>query len=263
MATPAVDADLHQRALRVWRERACADFGCEDAAFDSHALTIATRPPESKRKYIARVLSLGTGTVLSVEESWLDFVRTLTFEKHFLAFQPQELMVPVINEAGRRGIEVIARSAGLWFLPAQMPAAPIIPQGTQVERWEREQCAPWAATFHNALGESDGDGDDFLYALALVDGDGQPQAMAGAWHESKGLVEIGVDVAREARGQGFGPVVVRSVARRILESDNIPTYNCAAANIRSQRTALASGFVPVISSGGVRPKPQQNPSQPP
>jgi RimJ/RimL family protein N-acetyltransferase len=76
-------------------------------------------------------------------------------------------------------------------------------------------------------------------------------------------VEIGVDVAREARGQGFGPVVVRSLARRILESDNIPTYNCAAANIRSQRTALASGFVPVISSGGVRPKPQQNPSQPP
>ncbi len=89
MATAAVDADLHQRALRVWRERACADFGCEDAAFDSHALTIVTRPPESKRNYIARVLSLGTGTVLSVEESWLDFVRTLTFEKHFLAFQPQ------------------------------------------------------------------------------------------------------------------------------------------------------------------------------
>ncbi len=167
-------------------------------------------------------------------------------------------MVPVINEAGRRGIEVIARSAGLWFLPAQMPAAPVIPQGLRVERWGREQCTPWASTFHNALGDDvDDDFDAFLYALALVDGDGQPQAMAGAWHESEGLVEIGVDVAREGRGQGLGPVVVRSLARRILESDNIPTYNCAAANIRSQRTALASGFVPVISSGGVRPKPQR------
>ena len=259
MATPAVDADLHQRAVRRWRERACVDFGCEDAAFDSHALTIATRPPESKQKYIARVLSLGTGTVLSVDESWLDFVRTLKFDKHFLAFQPQELMVPVINEAGRRGIEVIARTAGLWFLPAEVPAAPTIPDGMRVERWEREQCAPWASTFHNALGDDTDDADDFLYALVLVDGGGQPQAIAGAWHESEGLVEIGVDVVREARGQGLGPVVVRSLARRILESDNIPTYNCAAANIRSQRTALASGFVPVISSGGVRPKPQKAP----
>ena len=265
MTTSAVGRDVLQEAIRVWRRRACADFGCDDSAFDSHALTIVRRPPESKEKYIAMSATLGTGTVLSVDEPWIGFVQGLQFEKHFLAFQPQQLTLPLLEEARRRDVEVVARNPGLGFLPAEMPAAPSLPEHLHVERWEKDACVPWAPTFHNALWDDSEDVDDFLYALVLADGRGAPQAMAGAWRESDGLVEIGVDVAHDARGQGLGPTVVRTMASAIFAAGDVPTYYCAATNVRSHRTALASGFVPVMSMGGVRPKRKQTtaPGAPP
>jgi hypothetical protein len=39
--------------------------------------------------------------------------------------------------------------------------------------------------------------------------------------------------------------------REILSRAETPFYGCAATNIRSQRTALASGFMPVYSDGAV------------
>ena len=262
MTTAAMREDIFQRALKVWRERACIDFGCDDSAFDSHALTVVQRPAESKEKYIAIVGTLGTGTVMSVEEAWLEFARTLHAEKHFLAFQPQQFMLPMLDEARRRGVEVVARNPGLGFLPVEDMPAPALPAGLAVERWELDACRPWASTFHNALWDNtDADDlehlDEFRYALALVDGTGTPVAMAGAWHESDGLIEIGVDVAHDARGQRLAPVIVRTMARSILDSGNIPTYYCAATNVRSHRTALASGFTPAVSMGGIRPKSTQ------
>ncbi len=257
MATPSVTGDILQHALSALRQRVCIDFGCKDSDFDSHALTIVQRPSDSKEKHIAMAWTVGTGTVLSVEESWLDFARTLEFEKHFLAFQPQGFMVPMLEEARRRGVEVIARSPGLGFLPAELPDPPALPAGLRLARWEKDECTPWAPTFHNALWDQPEDLDGFLYALVLVDHAGAPQAMAGAWREGEGLVEIGVDVAHDARGRGLGPIIVKTLARHIFDSGNVPTYYCAATNVRSHRTALASGFVPVISAGGIRPKPQK------
>ncbi|MEX0782252.1 MAG: GNAT family N-acetyltransferase [Dehalococcoidia bacterium] len=255
MTASPVGQGILQQAVAAWRRRACVDFGCEDSAFDCHALTIVARPPDSKEKSIAMAITMGTGTVLSVQEPWIEFARTLTPEKHFLAFQPQEFALPFLEEARRRGVEVVARNPGLGFLPAEAPAPPRLPQGTRVERWQKEQCVPWALTFHNALWDDPDDIDDFLYALVLVDETGAPQAMAGAWRESDALVEIGVDVAHDARGRGLAPVIVRTMARAILDSGNIPTYYCAATNVRSHRTALASGFLPVVSMGGIRPQP--------
>jgi hypothetical protein len=188
MTSARVSQTMLQQALRAWRRRACVDFGCQDSAFDSHALTIVQRPAQSKEKYIAMAATLGTGTVLSVEESWLDLVRGLSFEKHFLAFQPQQLMLPLVEEARRRGVEVTARSAGLGFLPDEVLSAPQLPEGLHVERWEKDACVAWAPTFHNALWDDPDDIDDFLYALVFVDGSSEPQAMAGAWHEGEGLV---------------------------------------------------------------------------
>ena len=260
MASSAITEDVLQRSIRAWRRRASVDFGCQDSDFDSHALTVVQRPPESKEKYIAMVATVGTGTVLSVEQAWIEFVRHLQFEKHFLAFQPQQLSLPLLEEARRRGVEVIARNPGLGFLPGELPTAPALPGGLKVGRLEKDECVAWAPTFHNALWDNTDDLDDFLYALALMDEAGQPQAMAGAWRESEDLVEIGVDVAHDARGRGLGPIIVRTMAHAIFAAGEIPTYYCAATNVRSHRNALASGFVPVMSMGGIRPRPQRSPS---
>jgi hypothetical protein len=262
MATPAIGGDILARAVRALRERFCVDFGCRQEDLDSHALVVVERPLGSKEKSIAAALTMGTGTVLSVQQPWLEFARAIRPEKHFLAFQPEEFALRFLEEARRRGIEVVARNPGLGFLPAEVPPAPELPGGFRVERWQLDQCKSWAATFHNALWDDPEDLDDFQYALVLLDGAGQPQAMAGAWRESDDLVEIGVDVAHAARGQGLAPLIVKTIARDIFESGKVPTYYCAATNVRSHRTALAAGFVPVGSGAAIRPKPPTAPAQP-
>jgi len=63
--------------------------------------------------------------------------------------------------------------------------------------------------------------------------------------------EIGVDVVKTRQGQGLAPVVVAAAAQAILEADGAPFYACEATNIRSQRTALSCGFIPVASDAFV------------
>jgi predicted GNAT family acetyltransferase len=87
------------------------------------------------------------------------------------------------------------------------------------------------------------------YALVLFEND-EPVAVAGVFLTS-GSHEIGVDVVRSKRGRGFGALVVAGAAREITARGGTPLYFCEATNIRSQRTALATGFLPVASQGAV------------
>ena len=88
------------------------------------------------------------------------------------------------------------------------------------------------------------------FAMALFDAEGRPLAVAGAYLKY-GAFEIGVDVIREYRGRGLGRLVVAALTSEIMERDGVPLYLCAATNIRSQRTALSSGFLPVMSDAFV------------
>jgi RimJ/RimL family protein N-acetyltransferase len=88
------------------------------------------------------------------------------------------------------------------------------------------------------------------YAFVLRDSDGEPVAMAGVF-ETYGMLEIGVDVLPEHQQRGLAPVVVSAAARQILDDRRVPLYGCAADNIRSQRTALASGFLPVYADAAI------------
>lgn len=253
-------SEIFSRSLAALRARVAHDYGCEEAAFDSHDLTIVQRPPDLREKRLVAAVTFGTGTVISADASFLEMVRSLSFEKHFLAFGPQELAFPVIEEAHRRGIEVVVRYPGLGFVLSEEPAMPDSPQGLHFERWGKEQCMPWTTTFHNALWDDPSELDEFLYALVLVDEERRPKAMTGAWRESDSLVEIGIDVLREARGLGLAPVITQAISRTILDSGKLPTYYCAATNILSHRNAERSGFTPVLSASVVRPK--KKPSAP-
>jgi GNAT acetyltransferase-like protein len=247
-------SELFSRGLAELRARVAHDYGCRVEDFDTHGLTVVQRPGDAREKTLASIVTFGTGTVVSADASFIELVRGLTFEKHFLAFGPLELALPVIEEARRRGIEVIARNPGLGFVLSREPAMPEAPEGMRFERWDLEQCRPWTTTFHNALWDDPSELDQFLYALVLVNEDGRPMAMTGAWREGDHLVEIGIDVLREARGLGLAPVITQAIARTILDSGKLPTYYCATTNILSHRNAERSGFTPVLSASVVRPK---------
>jgi RimJ/RimL family protein N-acetyltransferase len=88
----------------------------------------------------------------------------------------------------------------------------------------------------------------------LFDATGAPVAVAGAF-QTFGLLEIGVDVVPAFQGRGLAPLVVRAATAAILARGAEPFYACAATNIRSHRTALAAGFLPVCSDATVAPTP--------
>jgi predicted GNAT family acetyltransferase len=98
--------------------------------------------------------------------------------------------------------------------------------------------------FSHALAEAGDERlDRNLYGVAIVEA-GSPVAIAGVF-DTNGLAEIGVDVLRSHRGHGLGALVVELAASEIVARGDTAVYFCDAANIVSQRTALAAGFLPV------------------
>jgi RimJ/RimL family protein N-acetyltransferase len=196
-------------------------------------------------------LTLGTGTVVSVAPDYLEWTRAnAPKDKHYRALFPNALLQPLTEEAARRGQVIGWRSPNLSFLPAREPVAAPVPEGLRAMPFGSKERAQWfpSGEFHNALGELDDPADqDFRYGLAIMDGE-HPAAVAGAWDDSDGLKEIGVDVARDYRGRGLGVAVVTNLARLIADHGDIPTYYCSPTNVRSHRNALACGFTPVASS---------------
>lgn len=133
-----------------------------------------------------------------------------------------------------------------WALGRE-PVVPAAPAGYRVERVEKVWMDGWQPKnlFRNALGDAAEAHRGFRnqYAFAAFDAGGAPAAIAGVY-DTAGLSEIGVDVRPEHQRRGLAPLVVSAAANAILDAGGVPYYGCAVMNIRSQRTALASGFIP-------------------
>ncbi|MEO8538268.1 MAG: GNAT family N-acetyltransferase [bacterium] len=231
-----------------------ADFGCTAADFDSHRLVVTSMPATAPSHYSLEAITFGTGTVLSVREAYLEWVKENAPAPHYRAMFANALLAPFVREAGSRGENMDFRAPGLGFIPADRIAARPVPPGFSDGRVDSEFRAlhVQSARFDNSLGEPD---DEYVaglwrYGFALFE-NGEPAAVAGAYDDGDGLLEIGVDVDREYRGRGFGPVVVTNLAAIIIAEAMVPTYYCSPTNVRSQRNALASGFLPVTSGARV------------
>lgn len=243
--------------LARFRAESARELGCEESAFDSHALTVVSRPESARYKNFAFVHTFGTGTVVSVEPSYLEWTLAHTPEKHFLAFGGSDFLVPFLAETERRGDRAVMRGTALGFVAEELPPEPSLPAGVSVHRLDRQWRARHlqSGVFDNSLGEP-GEAHPEQYwrfGVALVGADGEPMAVAGAYDDGLELLEIGVDVHRDHRGKGLGAAVVATLSRLIHNQGLTATYFCAASNVRSHRTALACGFVPVRTHTGIRP----------
>lgn len=140
-----------------------------------------------------------------------------------------------------------------WAL-GEYPSDDALPAGYTLRladaAWMNEQML--TSRWENALGEPGSQGREYRnqFALVLSDATGELAAIAGVFL-SYGAHGIGVDVVRQHRGEGLAPAVVRAACREILSRGGTPLYGCAATNIRSQRTAVASGFLPAYSDAAV------------
>ena len=243
--------------LARFRAESARELGCEESAFDSHALTVVSRPESARYKNFAFVHTFGTGTVVSVEPSYLEWTLAHTPEKHFLAFGGSDFLVPFLAETERRGDRAVMRGTALGFVAEELPTEAALPGGVTAVRIDRDWRARYlpSGVFDNSLGEP-GEAHPEQYwrfGVALVGADGEPMAVAGAYDDGLELLEIGVDVVREHRGSGLGRAIVSTISRLIHDQGLTATYFCAASNVRSHRTALACGFVPVRTHTGIRP----------
>ncbi len=231
------------------------EVGCDPSQFGVEALSVVPRPEPPAWPFTMMLCTFGTGTVLAVDPEYLDFMRERRPTKHFRAFN-QSFLAPIVAEGARRGTKLAANTGAIGYALAAPPD--IVPSGEfRFERvgpeWMTAERA--SGVFHNALGHPPDDYRDGQYHFAILARTeaGELAAVAGAY-DSSGMHEIGVDVLRAFRGNGLANAVVARATLAILEAGETPFYSCGVTNIRSQRTALANGFLPVCSMGYVSPE---------
>lgn len=69
--------------------------------------------------------------------------------------------------------------------------------------------------------------------------------IAGASEDYEQMLQVGVDVAADCRGQGIGSYLVGKVTERILEMNKIPYYSTSASHFASRSLATSVGYRPV------------------
>ncbi len=229
-------------------------LGCAEDAFQTGRLTVVDRP-DDHWGYLASAVSFASGTVLAVAPELADVARDHAPEVH-----RQALSLPFLARLASAAVRDDGRPASVepaaicWGLSA-VPPPPPFPDDLTLEVVDAERLNELIGSglFENGAGASDGsDGRRFrnLHGVALVDEHGDIAALAGVF-STYGLHEIGVDVVPARQGQGLGQAIVSAAVRRILDLGAVPFYGCSANNIRSQRTALASGFLPVCADATV------------
>lgn len=230
------------------------EVGCDPSAFRGEQLSVVQRPDPPAWMFTAMLCTFGTGTVLSIDPDYLDWARKHPPEKHFRAFS-EKYLASLIAEGARKGSSLEAHAGAIGF------AVTTKPQFEPLSGFRFEHAGPdWMTAerpngvFHNALGTPDEDyrTNQYRFAILARTEAGELAAVAGVF-DSTGLHEIGVDVVRHLRGHGLANAVVARAVAAILESGETPFYSCGVTNIRSQRTALANGFLPVCSMAYVAP----------
>lgn len=231
------------------------EVGCDPALFGREELFILPRHDPPAWAFTVMLCTFGTGTVVAVDPDYLEFVRREPPKKHFRAFN-EAFLGRVVAEGARRGVRLSIHTGAIGYalsrVPGIEPMAGIHFEFAGPEWMVGERPS---GVFHNALGGPSEDYRDRQYRFAILarTADGALAAVAGVF-DTTGLHEIGVDVVREFRGRGLANAVVARATVAIVESGETPFYSCGVTNIRSQRTALANGFLPVCSMGYVAPE---------
>ena len=89
--------------LARFRAESARELGCEESAFDSHVLTVVPRPESARYKNFAFVHTFGTGTVVSVEPSYLEWTQSHAPRKYLFCIHrgrrqsPKEFFIPPVG----------------------------------------------------------------------------------------------------------------------------------------------------------------------
>ena len=230
------------------KQRFATVTNVDPGAFADDRVVVTVRPEPAPWPFTMMIASFGLGAVICVEEKYADWARAGTpsgrNESFFLGYALE-------REVRGRGEALNAGPPILGWALAAHPKPTAVPEGFHLETVDAAWMNEWKgrSLFTNALGLPEQAHRTFRNQFAAVafDSTGVPAAVAGAY-DTAGLLEIGVDVSGPHQGKGLATAVVSDVTAAILDRRQTPFYECAVTNIRSQRTALSSGFMPVCTT---------------
>ena len=84
-------------------------------------------------------------------------------------------------------------------------------------------------------------------AVAALDENDAPIAMAGASSDSDTMWQIGIDVLPEYKHKGIAVYLVTLLKDRIIEMGKVPFYGTSESHSNSLNVAIKSGFLPAFT----------------
>ncbi|MGE3077064.1 MAG: GNAT family N-acetyltransferase [Dehalococcoidia bacterium] len=226
-----------------------SQMGCDSEAYESHGLTVVERPASSREPHLVLMTTCGTGSVVSSRDPALcEWTRAQDLSGNQRIFLPS-FLEGMAAEARRLGYEdAKSHSASGGMVLAFDVPPPNLHQGFRIRELTESEIVALrtGAKFDNALGEPDEARRIAASrtAFAVVDASGTPVAVTGIWDQYPGIDEIGVDVLREYRGQGFASALTVHAVHWIRSEGRWPIYTYGFTNIRSMNNGLACGFRP-------------------
>ena len=235
----------NQDILRIAMEQSAIDCHCapEDFLRSEHVVVHST-PDDRARRYLSLPLacdlvSYGSNIVASVVPELEDDVRAY-INRYEIEHCFETPNLYTLNEAlAPHGQRVCFMAE--YFLPrVELLHTPKIPYEMRLlappdfdelylPQWSHALCAPRREL-------------DILGVGAYHQG--QLIGLAGCSRDCDTMWQIGIDVLPEYRGQGVATALTSRLAQEILARGKVPFYCAAWCNVRSVRTALASGFRP-------------------
>lgn len=227
------------------------DYSCTIEEIKNHEniVTVNTHP-EGRRlfkpeTFLAKIITLNGKFVLCVDEC-------LREQAESLKKLPGEWMslgqhIRKLNELTEAyGYTVMDQHH--YYLPTGTPAL----REEDIDRMKQQYTLTW---FEADELEQFRDDERFRFALSFSEAapdmiavtaekDGKILGMSGASADSDSMWQIGIDVAKEARGQNIGPFLTILLKEEILRRGKLPFYGTAESHIQSQRVGLKSGFFP-------------------
>lgn len=245
-----VTTKLFRESAEAFKRALAAEMGCAPEDYQSHGLAIVGRPTASREPHLALATTCGAGSVLSVRDPRLgDWARQQQLNANQRVFLPSFLedLAAYARELGHEGAKAHSASGGT-VLAEDLPAREL-PPGFALRELSLSEREQWrvGGEFDNALGEPEERRRIAAsrIAFAVVDPTGAPVAVTGIWDQYPGVDELGLDVLRTFRGNGFAAVLTIHATRWIRSQGRLPIYTYGFTNVRSMNNALSCGYRPL------------------
>ena len=234
-----------QDVLAVAKRQSAIDSSCLPEDFDrTDNVIVHSKPDDRARRYLSLpfscdLVSYGSNVVASVDPALENDVRAYLDKYTFYhCFETpnlhalDQLLLP-------HGLQTCFMAD--YFLPVpEKLAAPDIPYEIRILTPD-DFASLYLPEWSNALCRERAHLD--VLGVGAYE-DGRLIGFAGCSADCDTMWQIGIDVLPERRGQHIAPALVGRLALETLRRGKVPFYCAAWSNIRSVRTAIASGFRP-------------------